>query len=902
MRKRTRIQSLSLCVGGLALTGFAGQALAQNVSGNLSTTTVNYGANVPGTGALATQTINTSFGNSTDTGTYTGAPAGYTDANGSELDAAYGTISNGYLYLFLSGNIENNGNMLDIFFDDGRSGGQNTLEAPQGAGTMQAMNGSIFSPGFDATYAVEINDYHGTAYLDEFDLLPGGEANYVGDVSLNNDGIGSSQNIGKSIKLGINNTNISTMGTSGQATSTSAAQSVSTGIEVGIPLSLLGDPTGNVEVMADINGNGDTYLSNQFLPGMPVGTGSLGDGTETYSLAGNTGGFNLSTTSNFWITIPNTTLANGIWLPDTSGSWATSTNWSNGYIPGVAGDSASFANATAAATVTLDGNRTVGSITFNSSSPYTIAPGTGGKLTLDNGGASATATITDDAGNQFINVPVVLNSNAVVSANANGSNLTISGNITGVGSLTTSSQGINGRTNTTSDVILSGDNTYSGGTTISEGVLQLESATALPTNTSLVMDGTNSPEATLDLNGFNLTLAGLTTNTGSGGNTQIENTNATAGTATLTFAGTAANPITYPGNIFDSSSTGGNTTAITVASGSVELTGTNTYAGNTTVNSGATLNFYSSTAAGSTFPVGGNVTNNGTLLLNDNVNAGAISGSGTTTIGAGLNVTVTTLNQTSVDNEGDLTVYSGGTVGKITETGTAGALAIYAGTLQLAQNSGASNQSVLYIAPGASLDITNNSFFIDYGSGPDPISSVIAEIQSAALNGGSTVTWQGTGITSSLLDTANAGNSAGSYGIGYADSADLGNPAGLSSGTIEIMYTLLGDANLDGKVNGADFAIMAANFNQGGKVWDQGDFNYDGNVNGADFTLLAKNFNQSATQSAVGAADLAALEAFAAANGISLTTSSVPEPASVALMVVAGLGILKRRRRTSREC
>ena len=37
-----------------------------------------------------------------------------------------------------------------------------------------------------------------------------------------------------------------------------------------------------------------------------------------------------------------------------------------------------------------------------------------------------------------------------------------------------------------------------------------------------------------------------------------------------------------------------------------------------------------------------------------------------------------------------------------------------------------------------------------------------------------------------------------SYGIGYADGAD-GAVAGLPSGEIEIMFTLLGDANLDGR-------------------------------------------------------------------------------------------------------
>ena len=125
------------------------------------------------------------------------------------------------------------------------------------------------------------------------------------------------------------------------------------------------------------------------------------------------------------------------------------------------------------------------------------------------------------------------------------------------------------------------------------------------------------------------------------------------------------------------------------------------------------------------------------------------------------------------------------------------------------------------------------------------------------------------------------------------------NPANLSAGVIEILYTLLGDANLDGKVNGTDFNILAANFNTGGDSWDQGDFTYDGKVNGSDFNLLAANFNQGATQSALGVADASALSSFAAANGIGVT--GVPEPASAAMMVMAGLGIFRRGRRSSRE-
>jgi hypothetical protein len=164
----------------------------------------------------------------------------------------------------------------------------------------------------------------------------------------------------------------------------------------------------------------------------------------------------------------------------------------------------------------------------------------------------------------------------------------------------------------------------------------------------------------------------------------------------------------------------------------------------------------------------------------------------------------------------------------------------------------------------------------------------VSEILSGYANG----SWTGTGIMSS-----NAQTNSSSYGLGYADAADPGNPAHLAPGTIEVLYTLLGDANLDGKVNGTDFNLMATNFNQAvTDGWDKGDFNYDNKVNGNDFVLLAANFNQFASQTGVSSADAAALNAFAEANGISLT--SVPEPATLGLMVVAGLGVLRRRRRS----
>ena len=76
---------------------------------------------------------------------------------------------------------------------------------------------------------------------------------------------------------------------------------------------------------------------------------------------------------------------------------------------------------------------------------------------------------------------------------------------------------------------------------------------------------------------------------------------------------------------------------------------------------------------------------------------------------------------------------------------------------------------------------------------------------------------------------------------------------GLPSGEIEIMFTLLGDANLDGIVNSEDFTPFSANVGKNGS-WDEGDFNYDGTVNSEDFTPFSANLGKSATLAAAAGA------------------------------------------------
>ena len=248
---------------------------------------------------LATQTINTGFGdNRTDT---SGNSSG-----GSELDAAYGVVTNGYLYLFIAGNVQANGNNVNIFVADGQAGGQNVLEIGGSQGEV-AMNGSTFSSGFNPnlmfTFTVTATNSLVNLSVDEAVLLgSSGNESHLGYVTLSG-GSGNNQNLGGSgIAVGFNNVNTTGVnGSSGTAANPAAADTVATGLELGIPLSALGNPTNAVKVLVDINGNAYVYLSNQFLPGLAVGTGNLGAG-GSYSSGG--GVFNFGTTFGEYLSVP----------------------------------------------------------------------------------------------------------------------------------------------------------------------------------------------------------------------------------------------------------------------------------------------------------------------------------------------------------------------------------------------------------------------------------------------------------------------------------------------------------------------------------------------------------------------------------------------------------------------
>ena len=171
---------------------------------------------------------------------------------------------------------------------------------------------------------------------------------------------------------------------------------------------------------------------------------------------------------------------------------------------------------------------------------------------------------------------------------------------------------------------------------------------------------------------------------------------------------------------------------------------------------------------------------------------------------------------------------------------------------------------------GGQLDLSDNGLIVDYpAGGATPIDAVRAYLLSGYNNGA----WNGVGLVT-------AGAPVG-HALGYAEASELASPGSIlgeptDASAILVRYTLVGDANLSGGVDLADFSLLAANFNAGSSVWHRGDFNYDGATGIGDFALLAAHFNRVLASEAARA---------------------VPEPSAAAALALMAVGAVRRSRR-----
>ncbi|WP_189241321.1 beta strand repeat-containing protein, partial [Polynucleobacter asymbioticus] len=164
-------------------------------------------------------------------------------------------------------------------------------------------------------------------------------------------------------------------------------------------------------------------------------------------------------------------------------------------------------------------------------------------------------------------------SNVILTIGSDNSSLSISANIQDGSktiALTKSGTGI---------LTLSGNNSFSGLTTVNGGTLKLGSTTGLSNNSEILFTGAS---AALDMNGFSETAGSIAS---TGGNGII--TNSSTATNSVLSVSTDNTSTTFSGTLKDGTGTGFKTIGLTkVGTGTLTLSGANTYTGTTTVNAG----------------------------------------------------------------------------------------------------------------------------------------------------------------------------------------------------------------------------------------------------------------------------------------------------------------------------
>ncbi len=526
------------------------------------------------------------------------------------------------------------------------------------------------------------------------------------------------------------------------------------------------------------------------------------DVESNMTLYANTG--NLSITSQIY-------LDNSTTLTSQTNSGTTVT-FSGSIANGGGGSVGAVAISGAGKTIFTTANNFTGGVTLSGG---TLGISAGNQLGALPGVASTQLTFAGSSTLQFLASggqvnplrQFLINSGVTGTIDTQTFNNEIAGVISGSGALAVTGSG-------TGTFSLSGVNTYTGGTTVSGGTLKMLGAGALGnTSGSLAVNS-----GTLDLNGTTQAVGNFS---GTGG-TIINNSTGTNVTLTIGSGnGTGGN---YQGVIADHT-TGTGTVALTkTGSGTITLSGANTYSGPTTISAGtlqignngttgilgsgavtnnATLdfnrtNFYTvSQAIGGT----GKVVQDGTGTL---VLSGANTYSGETDINAGiLQVnTATTGNGTA----GTFYVGNGGTTGTaatlslgaaitlanpmiinpgsgsnrvVSATNAAGTTATYSGAITLnnaAVFTSANANALLAFAGSNSININSNQLTVN-GSGNTTISEVLGSANAAGgslyKDGSGTLILQNTGNTytgtsSGSLNGSGTQINAGTLGI-YGD-------------------------------------------------------------------------------------------------------------------------------------
>jgi fibronectin-binding autotransporter adhesin len=341
----------------------------------------------------------------------------------------------------------------------------------------------------------------------------------------------------------------------------------------------------------NLNYLGSDIVGSLVIDGTSVPSGSYNESHPTY-------GTYFEGTGTLQVGAPGPQLG-GTWVAATNGNWSDSGNWQSGNVANGSNNTATF-NPAGPVTATVDGNRFIGALTF-----------AGFDSTID-----GTAVLTLDT--TSLSKPQV--------GVASGLTATLATNIGGTLGLEKTGPGT---------LVLTGTKSFTGGTTVTEGTLELQGATggnaqihgALTVNSGATVtltggDGTgfgyfNDPVTTINVNGgtinaissSHLGFGQLMTVTLDNG-AALQGTWQWNGSSLLGFSsiGNSTNTIDgslnlrndagsdHPFNVDDGTSatdlliggtlSGANANVIKNGAGTVALTATNLYTGNTVVNEG----------------------------------------------------------------------------------------------------------------------------------------------------------------------------------------------------------------------------------------------------------------------------------------------------------------------------
>ncbi len=349
-----------------------------------------------------------------------------------------------------------------------------------------------------------------------------------------------------------------------------------------------------------------------------------------------------------------------IWTGSNLGDFTTPQNWSGGSMP-VDDLTSSIARVDSGSILVVTGPRSVAGLYFTGSN---AGIGGTGPLTLGASGVSLFGSMTTG---DNISLPLILGASQTFFSSTTGNrttftgtidlqnfvltltvggpqNMSLTGNMSGTGSVLISSSG-------SGALAMSGNSTYSGGTTLASG--------------NVTVSG-NSPfgTGTLTITGATLSGSGTLSN-------QLVIPTSFSGGGSVVFAAPLSLTAdqTFTGNANFSGAISGNA-SLTVSGGTTSLSGTNTYTGDTTVQSGAALQL---TGAGALPGSSTIIMAGGTLKYGDDASA-AVDFSGRISTAAGQAYNADVSSDVTAKWAADL-VSAGGT---LTKTG--------AGVLELSGN------------------------------------------------------------------------------------------------------------------------------------------------------------------------------------------------------------------------